>query len=51
MCAVELKSAQEIGEEAKIKNPPITKECSACGATNMPQRTACHQCGKPLTKS
>ena len=48
MCAVELKSAQEIQQEARAKNPPVTKECSACGTTNMPQRTVCHKCGNPV---
>ena len=48
MCAVELKSAQEIQQKARAKNPPVTKECSACCATNMPQRTVCHKCGNPV---
>ncbi len=44
MCAVELKMHEVPRQD--VEDP--TKDCPACGATNLSRRSACHKCGKPV---
>jgi len=47
-CAVALITPEQHKQESLTKNPPITKTCTTCGATNLPQRSHCHRCAKPV---